>query len=548
MIIQGMDSQAAAAPPPPSSGVDTRAVARNVLANWSGHCVTLAAGFILPRLINDQIGQVRLGLWDFAWSIAGSFFILTGGIGSAVNRYVAHYRAVSDWPSLNRTVSACMALYLVCTAVALALAAAASWWIHLILPATLETGLWEARTVVFLLGIAMVVQLPFATYHGVITGHQRYDVATWIETGCRIAGVLLMIVALLLGYGLIALSVLTVLRELSVGLLKYAAARHVCPVMRLSFGGIRRSDLKAVLAFGGKTYMNFAADITLYQFNRVVVGAYLGPIALAMFARPLGLVNSCQQVIYHFGRVLTPLASDIQASRQSANLTDLLMRTARYSVLLSLPMVLFLIAFGDGLMRLWMGEGYEVGNVLAILAVGHLSTFVQIGPYHILLGMNRHGLPALATFVAGCVSVLSSFIGLTMGGFGLQGAALSMVIPLTIAHGLIVPLCAARAVGLPLRRYLFALGVPALMVVPFAMTITAVRLLMGDETLRTIILASALGGVVLGASVYVARKTSLGDRVFRMLKREPERSACPREVSDGAEPDASSLAPALAEQ
>ncbi len=492
--------------------VDMRVLARNVLANWGGHCVTLAAGFILPRLINDHIGQVRLGLWDFAWSIAGSFFILTGGIGSAVNRYVARHRAVADWTSLNRTVSACMGLYLLCTAGAMALATAASWWIYVLFPAALETGLWEARIVVFLLGISMAAQLPVATYHGVITGHQRYDLATWIETGCRIVSVAAMIGALFLGFGLIALCVLTALREGCVGLLKYLTAHRICPTLRLSLRGIRRGDIRCVLAFGGKTYMNFVADIAAYQLNRVALGAYLGPVALAMFARPLGLVNACQQLIYHFGRVLTPVASDLQASQGDHKLAELLLSATRYSVLLALPMAAFLVVFGDGLLTLWMGEGYRVGHLLTVLAVGHLATFMQIGPYHILLGMNRHGTAALATLIAACISLIINIAGLGFGQFGLEGAAFSIVLPLSIAHGIVVPICAARAVGMPLRKYAATTARAAFMVAPFVVVIGVMRMGFGGAGMLAISAAALAGGLTHAATLLVAHEWPLGER------------------------------------
>lgn len=36
----------------------------NTAAVWSCELVLMVSGFILPRLIDNQIGQERLGIWD----------------------------------------------------------------------------------------------------------------------------------------------------------------------------------------------------------------------------------------------------------------------------------------------------------------------------------------------------------------------------------------------------------------------------------------------------------------------------------------------------
>ena len=78
---------------------------RNVAFAWGGYLVNIAAGFIMPRLISDRLGQSTLGIWDFCWSIVGYFGLVQLGIGSSVNRYVAKYRAQNDAQGLSKSVS-----------------------------------------------------------------------------------------------------------------------------------------------------------------------------------------------------------------------------------------------------------------------------------------------------------------------------------------------------------------------------------------------------------------------------------------------------------
>jgi len=67
--------------------------------------VNVVAGFVMPRLISDHLGQTTLGIWDFAWSVVSYFALIQLNLGGSVNRYVARYRAVQDWEGLSRSVS-----------------------------------------------------------------------------------------------------------------------------------------------------------------------------------------------------------------------------------------------------------------------------------------------------------------------------------------------------------------------------------------------------------------------------------------------------------
>jgi len=71
-------------------------MAWNIIVSWAGQFVFIVAGFIMPRMIDRNLGQETLGIWDFSWSMVTYFGLIQVGIGSSVNRYVARYPAASD--------------------------------------------------------------------------------------------------------------------------------------------------------------------------------------------------------------------------------------------------------------------------------------------------------------------------------------------------------------------------------------------------------------------------------------------------------------------
>ena len=87
---------------------------RNVLGSWVCQLVFVAVGFVLPRIVDREIGQESLGIWDLGWSIQAYFGLASFGIIGAISRHIARARAAHDADMVRAVASVGMLLYL-CT-------------------------------------------------------------------------------------------------------------------------------------------------------------------------------------------------------------------------------------------------------------------------------------------------------------------------------------------------------------------------------------------------------------------------------------------------
>ncbi|MFN2187883.1 MAG: transporter, partial [Candidatus Promineifilaceae bacterium] len=95
-------------------------IVKNVFTSWGSHLILIVIGFIMPRMINDHLGQVSLGIWDLSWSFVNYLTLAGFGVGSSVNRYVAKYRSLNDYVSLNKALSSVVFIqFLIALSVAL---------------------------------------------------------------------------------------------------------------------------------------------------------------------------------------------------------------------------------------------------------------------------------------------------------------------------------------------------------------------------------------------------------------------------------------------
>lgn len=506
----GHPAQTAAAP-----AVDTEPVAeqrqaggggllaRNTAANWAWYLVVLVSGFIVPRLVDEYQGQRLLGVWDFAWSLVVYVALLAFGITSAVNRYVARHRARGEWEELNQIINTSLLLLLgggvLGIAAALGLTLAVPWFLQESSPEIVAV----ARLLVLLLAVKAALQLPAGVFNGVITGFERFDLLNIIRIARDVAVLAGMAAALLMGYGLIALAAILLIGELLGDGAKLCVARRICPELRLSLRLCQRAAARHVLSFGGKTMLQSLAQGGIYQGSSLIVAYFLGPAALAIFARQRSLVMHAMRFTKQYAQVFIPRSSTLQAEGDEVALRQTLILTTRCGLYVALPLLLILLVLGGPILHVWMGAAYQAPYVLAIMVLGHLLYLPQLGVYSVLMGLNLHGVPAKFDLLAAVCSVILGVVLLGFFGGGLISAAVAMTAPLALSGGLAMPLYACRRLHLSPGMYFSeAARAPVLSVLPLTIWLIAVRVALPQEPLRSLLLGGA-GGMALTAFVYL---------------------------------------------
>jgi O-antigen/teichoic acid export membrane protein len=468
--------------------------ARNVLANWCGHFVFLLSGFVIPRLVSDHVGPVRLGIWDFGWAMVGYLNLLTFGVASSVNRYVAFHRAQARPDLLNSAASCCMAVFLGTGTAAVLITIGVCLTLPVFFAESFGVSMREAQWVVLLLGTSASLEMPFSVYSGVITGSLRYGLLNVIKSGCHLLAVVAMVILLLLDRSLVALAWAIFLQTLLSGTLRAVAAQRVCKGLCMSLKAVTRSTLRDVIGFGGKSFLLQMARAIYYQTTSILIVYYLGPSALAIYARPTALLIHALKLVQEFAYVITPTASSMQGAGNPEGLKNFLYRVTEYSFAISLPIVLFIAVLGGEVLHLWMGPGYANSVLIAVLALGHLAVLTHVGTVCFLAGLHAHGRAALTILTVSLCGVAMMILALGVLHKGLVTAAVIVGLSLTIAYGVLVPVVGTRVVGARLRPYVRAAFFRPLMAnIPF-MAVLAFAHCAGGRDYRLGLLVGVLGG------------------------------------------------------
>jgi O-antigen/teichoic acid export membrane protein len=472
----------------------------NTVWSWAGQLVFIVSGFLLPRSIDYMVGREMLGIWDFAWSIVATFHLLEFGVSSSVNRFVAKHLAEKDPAALNRTVSSVFAIQLIVALVMLAATIAVVVALPAVWGARLGPLITDARWVVFFLGLATAVGFGFGGFAGVLTGCQRWGLYNFIASGSQLIALLCMLLGLFLTDSIKLLGAMYGLGGV-VAVVAYAIAAHkVCPVLRIRPWQADRATMARMLTFGGKTFMNGLSRSLLYQASGVMLATYLGPAVLALYNRPLALVQIIRTFTTKFAHTLTPVASAMQATGDKRQLQEFARQMAGVGAALALPPAVFLAILGGPVLLLWMGPDYRDDRLPMILALGHLWAFANLPLQTILTGIDAHGRTAMVSVISSAICAAACWLAVALFGGGVYTIALCLAVTLTLTDGAFVTVYTCRKLKLPLASFLLGVWLrPVFCALPFALWLVLARTLF--PPLPAVAVGGGLGAAIL-ATLY----------------------------------------------
>jgi O-antigen/teichoic acid export membrane protein len=189
-----------------SSGKES--LLKNTLYSWAGQLVFIISGFLLPRFISDFQGSDALGVWDFSWSIVNYLALSNLGIASSMNKYVAQYRAHSNFEGINRALS-CVAFVQSIIGIFILSVSIVLYFVTPIFWADKLGNLTsDTQIVIFSLGSALALRTAFGALDGIITGFHRWDIYNILNSSTHAVTLVAMISSLLIANTLSALAIM----------------------------------------------------------------------------------------------------------------------------------------------------------------------------------------------------------------------------------------------------------------------------------------------------------------------------------------------------
>lgn len=492
--------------------------------------VNIAIGLFLMPFTVHHLGKAQYGLWMLVTSLTGYLQLLDLGYGNGLVRQVTQADARGDEEGMNAALSTFLFVYLGIGAVAFGAVVILASFALPRFPNLSPDEIRTARLVLLIVGARAAIAFPMSVFGSITTARQRFALTGSIAIVVALVQGAATYLLLRDGYGLVPLvSVTTVLAIASYGAY-IAAALLTFPGLRLSPRRFSVGQAREVTTFSLYLFLISLAIQFGYNIDNVIIAAFAGTSAVAVYAIAFRLADYQRQLCNQFNGLLFPVVVRFSAADEVDSLRATLVDGTRIAFGLITGVTLCLVTFADRLVAVWMGPGFadSLPALYVLAAAG--TVLVAAGPLgNLLLARGRHRVVAFSCLGEAVLNlVLSIWL---VRRYGIVGAAVGTAVSVTISNVLVQMPAACRLLDMPIGGFLRRISAPALIALAPGVTVAwLLRTAASPSTFVEIVIAGAIVGVV-----YLAAFIGLGlDRVDRLRYFGRMRRVSPQPVAPGA--------------
>lgn len=413
-----------------------------------------SATLFTPFLIRS-LGQSEYGVYQLVYSVTAYLMLLDLGIGNAVIRYMAKYRAENNKQKQEEFLGIATIFYAVIAVIVLIVGAV----LMVIFPTAFAKGLTESeihlgRQLLFVTVISTSFSLGTSSFAATLMAYERFSFSKGLSILLSLSKVVFAFIALKLGFRSLGVVLVYFIANTCT---RIAYTVYVLFVLKLkpSFGKPDFGFVKESVSYSAFVLMQMIA----VQINSMTDSVLLGILAkgsaviIAVYGAGAQIVQYFKTVGGHFNGVL--MAGVVRLVESGANakaLQDEMVRIGRIVfMMLGMVFTVFLVNGAD-FMVLWAGEDYSRGYMVAVaIMVPTMFTLVQSIGNQILWAMNKHRTQAVVQIVSALINiVLTAFL---IKWNPLVGAVVGSVIALTVGDVLCMNVMFKREIGISLIGY-----------------------------------------------------------------------------------------------
>jgi O-antigen/teichoic acid export membrane protein len=457
--------------PDVSANASSKSLVRNATVSYLANIVGMLTGFFVTPILIRHLGATNFGIWVLLGSLIGYLGLIEVGTSTATAKRVAECRANGDTKRLREVLGTAAALYLAVSLIVLVVTVVLLFNLQHFFHFPVNR-LPLARICLFVLGINQAVSFLFLVQTTVLFGAGRLDLMTRFGT---VIGTLSSITQAFLawyGYGIVAMAATLVIATATSGYIgRRVISKHI-PGVEIKLAAATTTMARELLKFGSRNSIVAICGTIAFSADALIIGLLLPVANVAHYAVAARLVTLIRTLSSKPMDILLPAYAHSHALGDSDRQFRLLSESLSLSLALALPFAIVFCAFGEHLIRAWVGTGQEVSYpILITLALALPIQLQGHACFTIMTATERNQVLIRTVVISAPVNFTLSF--LFTKAFGPIGPALGTLVTVAIADAVVLPIAACREFGFSYRRYLShsitPLFLPAGVTILFAM-------------------------------------------------------------------------------
>lgn len=399
------------------------------------------------------LGKSEYGLYTLANSVIGYLGVLDFGLGNAIVRYTAKYRALNDKEgeyNLNGM------LIIVYSIIALLVIAAGSLIISnsdIIFSNSLSIKEQNTiKTLIMIMVFNMAISLPFGIFSSIVTAYEKFTFQKIIGILRSIINPFVMLPLLFMGYKSIGMTVATTF----INILYISVNVYYCfkvLKIKIKFNNIERSLFKEIFGYSFFIFLNMIVDKIYWGTDQLILGVVSGTTMVSIYAIGSQLSTYYMTFSTAISGVFLPRVTQMITRKAHENeISELFIKIGRIQYFILAFIMCGFIIVGKDFIRIWAGDGYESSYYIALVVMIPLTIpLIQNLGITILQAKNMHQFRSnLYIVIALFNAIISIPLAKILGGFG---CALVSGVCFFIGNGIIMNIYYYKKVNIDIPRF-----------------------------------------------------------------------------------------------
>jgi O-antigen/teichoic acid export membrane protein len=397
---------------------------RNTLWNFASQGWFLLLVFFTTPYIVRKLGPDAYGVFSIVGVVIGYFAFLDLGLGQAVVKYVSEYYVQKDFKTIREIIGTAMAVYFLMGFIGAVLIA---FLTGLLVTRVLKIPPGLINTTVFVFYISALgffINMPLNVFGSIPRALQRFDITNKISIALGTLQLFLTVFLLRLGYFLQQIVVMNLLISFLSISIYVLVSRQLLPEVYIK-PAFNKTMFGKLFKFGGFVAISSATVQISTQLNKFIIGIFLPISYLTYYAVPYGLASKVGIIPGSVSTAIFPVFSELDSMNRRDSLKELYLRTTKYIVIATIPIIILLIIFAQKFLCFWIGSEFAQKSTLPlqIITAGTLLSCWAYAAVSGSQGLNRPDIPAKFQVAEACLNTGLCF--LLIPRWGIVGAALA---------------------------------------------------------------------------------------------------------------------------
>lgn len=370
----------------PEQSVSKR-IAKNTIFLYIRMILVMVVSLYTSRVILNTLGASDYGVYDVVGGVVTIMTFLSGALGASTSRFLTYDLGLCDQNKLNNTFSAALLLHLGVAVLVVIFGETIGLWLlnnKLVIPdGRMTAAFWVLQASILTTAINFT-QVPFSAS---IISHERMSIYAYVglyDAAAKLAIAFLITVApydkLILYAFLLTANTLVV----TTFYMLYTRRQYMeCRLRKVREFGL----FKRLLNYTGWELFGGVASVSQGQGISIVLNMFFGTIVNAARGITQQISSAVTLFVTNFLLASRPQVIKYCAEGNYDDMYNLTFRTAKFSYLLMLAMVVPLCFEIDYILHIWLGDNVpDYTNIFTIIVLitGLVSSLhtASLMPYH----------------------------------------------------------------------------------------------------------------------------------------------------------------------